>query len=184
MSDRAGAERYVKGVFLMPTLEAVRLPQTEISPVDEDYRHKPIEEGFDFEKIIDDTEKIRGNLAGKALYLVVFRSKLKPGADKSKVALLDAAAHEEALTSDEFYAYFQGERNEDDEALSMCLWGDARAAFEAVHGAGAQSHREAAASADELYGDNYQIEFFSILKTLEGLVFIRHQHPQINKEEN
>jgi hypothetical protein len=166
----------------MPTREAVR--QTEITPVDEDYRYKPIQEGFDFEKIISDTEKIRGNLAGKALYLVVFRSKLKPGADTSKVTQLDAAAHEEALTSDEFYAYFQGERNDEHEALSMCLWGSAQAAFEAVHSADSVSHREAAASADELYGDNYEIEFFSILKTLEGLVFIRHQHPQTKKTES
>jgi hypothetical protein len=166
----------------MPTLEAAR-QQTEITPTNGDYRHKPIQEGFDFDEIISETEKIQGNLAGKALYLVVFRSKLRPGADTSRVALLDGAAHDEALMSPDLYAYFQGERDENNEALSMCLWGNARAAFEAVHGKDSVKHREAASSAEEFYGDDYSIEFYSILTAIEGLVFVQHQHPQIKKEE-
>lgn len=166
----------------MPTLEALR-QQTEIAPVDEDYRHKPIQEGFDFNKIIDDTQRIRGSLAGKALYLVVFRSKLNDGVDENYVTQLDNGAHEEALTSEELYAYFQGERDENNEALSMCLWGSAKAAFDAVHGENSVKHKKAADSAPELYGDNYDIEFYSILLAVEGLVFVRHQHPQVKKQE-
>ena len=163
----------------MPVAEALR--QTVIEPMDDEYRHKPIREGFDFDRIINDTERIRGSLAGKALYLVVFRSKLNEGADEDRVARLDAAAHEEALTSPELYAYFQGERNENNEALSMCLWGSSKAAFEAVHGENSVSHKEAADSAPELYGENYDIEFYSILIAVEGLVFVRYEHPQTKK---
>ena len=159
----------------MPVAEALR--QTDITPVDEDYRHKPIQEGFDFDRIINDTEKIRGSLAGKALYLVVFRSKLNEGADEDYAAQLDAGAHEEALRSPELYAYFQGDRDENNEALSMCLWGDARAAFEAVHGENSVQHKKAADSAPELYGENYDIEFYNLLLSIEGLIFVRHKHP-------
>ena len=66
----------------MPTLLSGETPiQTEINPVHEDYRDLPIREGFDFNQIIRDVQDVRGNLVGRALYLVVFRSKQSPNAD-------------------------------------------------------------------------------------------------------
>ena len=169
----------------MPTLEATpTLPQTEIYPVHEDYRDLPIREGFDFDQIIRDVQDVRGNLAGRALYLVVFRSQQSPDADPTEIETADDAAYEEASQSPELLSYFRGSVDQlSKRALSMCLWTSAKAAFEAVHG---PDHQSAASRAQEFYGDNYSIEFYSIVPSDDGLLFVEHKHPQThnNKENN
>lgn len=160
----------------MPTLEAV---QTEIMPAHPDYRTLPIEEGFDWPQIVRNQEKIRGNLTAKALYLVVFRSEKLPEADPEEIKSADDAAHDEARRSPDYMEYFQGDRDENDRALSMCLWRSARAAFEAVHGPDSVSHRYAADQAERFYGSNYSIEFYSLVPSDDGVLFVEHKHPQI-----
>jgi hypothetical protein len=162
----------------MPTLGATR--QTEITPVRPDWRHVPVQEGFDFPEIIRDVEKIRGNLAGRALYLVVFRSKRSPNANPEDIANADDAAYEEASVSPELASYFRGEADDDGCALSMCLWTSARAAFDAFHG---PDHQKAVSRVDEFYEGNYSIEFYSVIPSDEGLLFIEHKHPQKSKDK-
>lgn len=168
----------------MPTLLSGETPiQTEINPVHEDYRDLPIREGFDFNQIIRDVQDVRGNLVGRALYLVVFRSKQSPNADPIEIEATDDAAYEEASRSPELLSYFRGSVDQlSKRALSMCLWTSAKAAFEAVHG---PDHQSAASRAPEFYGDGYSIEFYSIVPSDDGLVFVEHKHPQShNVKEN
>lgn len=168
----------------MPTLlSGETLTQTEIHPVHEDYRELPIREGFDFDRIIQNVQDVRGNLAGRALYLVVFRSQQSPDADPTEIEAADDAAYEEASQSPELLSYFRGSVDQlSKRALSMCLWTSAKAAFEAVHG---PDHQSAASRAPEFYGDNYSIEFYSIVPSDDGLLFIEHKHPQThNPKEN
>lgn len=159
----------------MPALTEA-LPQTEITPARDNYRDLPIREGFDFDQIIRDVQDVRGNLAGRALYLVVFRSEQAPTADPAEITAADDAAYEEASQSPELLSYFRGDVDQlSKRALSMCLWTSAKAAFEAVHG---PDHQSAATRAQEFYGDNYSIEFHSIVPSSDGLVFVEHKHPQ------
>lgn len=155
---------------------AETLPQTAITPADEGYRELPIREGFDFDQIIRDVQDVRGNLAGRALYLVVFRSERAPHADPAEIEAADDAAYEDASKSPELLSYFRGSVDKlSKRALSMCLWTSARAAFEAVHG---PDHQSAASRAEEFYGDKYGIEFYSLIPSDDGLIFVEHKHPQ------
>ena len=163
----------------MPTLELAH-QQTEIVPAKEEYRHIPVREGFDFDQIIRDAQKIRGNLAGRALYLVVFRSKRSPHANPEAITAADNAAYAEASSSPDLVSYFRGEVDEDGYALSMCLWTSAKAAFEAFHG---PDHQQAVEQVEVFYEGNHSVEFYSIIPSDEEILFIEHKHPQSRKEE-
>lgn len=159
----------------MPTAELAPTTQTTIFPSREDYRDIPTEEGFDWRQIVTDVEKIRGNLAGRALYLVVFRSTRAEGADPQAIESADDAAYEEASKSPDLLSYFRGDLDEFNRAVSMCLWTNARAAFDAVHGT---DHQKAVSQVDEFYEGNYSIEFYSVVPSDEDILFVPHKHPQ------
>jgi hypothetical protein len=107
---------------------ALEVHTLEIEPKTPDYAALPITEAFDWEDILHDAyEK---DLIGdeSPLYLVVFRSTLKSGADTDALVQHDRQAHEAALESPALIYYFGGSPNEYGEALSFCLWQDIESA--------------------------------------------------------
>lgn len=128
-------------------------------PQIEDYRVAPIEEGFDWPAILQETTAQSGPVDEK-LYLVVFRSQRKETADADLIAALDAAAHEEAMQSEALYHYFAGEIDENRRSLSWCLWTDQQSARDALVGS---SHQTTAAHAEEFYGSGgFSIELYDV----------------------
>lgn len=160
----------------MPTAE---LAKPTVIPNGE-YLDLPIEQAFAWPEIITDIEKVRGSLAAKALYLVVFESTRAEGADPEQIAALDAAAHEEAEESEDLLYYYADTPNEEGRAKSWCLWTDDKVARAATRG---PAHREAASHAREFYGNDYAIKLFSVIPHDEGIVFVPHAHPSSQREE-
>lgn len=104
----------------MPTAE---LAKPAVVPYEE-YLDLPVEQAFAWSEVITDIEKVRGSLAAKALYLVVFESKRAEGADPEYIAALDTAAHKEAEESEDLLYYYADTPNEEGRARSWCLWTD------------------------------------------------------------
>lgn len=162
----------------MTTTEAIRPP---VQPVSHDHLDLTIEEAFAWQEIIDGIQQerrkggdIRFNLAGRALYLVVFESLRDENANPELIAELDHAAHQEALGSLALLHYYADTPNEEGKARSWCLWLDDKSAREAVSG---PAHQEAMGRAPEFYRDNYTVRLFSVIPHDEGILFYEHKHP-------
>jgi hypothetical protein len=93
----------------------------EITPRAIDYASMTTEQAFNWDEIIKSTRHER-QLTTDPLYLVVFRSLLKEGADTSELMEHDRRAHEAALESPALIHYHGGKPNESGRALSFCLW--------------------------------------------------------------
>lgn len=79
-------------------------------------------------------------------YVVVFRSTVRPTANRDLMRTLDEAAHQEARASGGLLEYVAG--SDDGATASVCVWEsrrDARRASALPH------HRAAAARADQFY---------------------------------
>ncbi len=133
----------------------------QISPRRSDYTTLSIEDGFDWSSL--------SCCLFERLYLVVFRSLRRPGADLDLLREHDDRAYEEALVSGGLLRYFKGHANERDECLSFCLWETREQAAEA---AGAASHRSAAGVTPQMYL-SYVLERYWMKKVGEELVFER-----------
>jgi hypothetical protein len=136
----------------------------QISPIYPDYAARPIQDGFNWSS----------SLAGcvfDRLYLVVFRSVLRPSADLDLLREHDDRAYEVALESGGLLRYFKGEANERGECLSFCLWETREQAIEAT---GTASHRSAADISVRMY-ESYVLERYWLKKVLsvrgEKLIF-------------
>src|SRR5919199_4873184 len=105
-----------------------------ISPKHPDYATLPIRDGFDWSPL--------AGCSFDRLYLVVFRSVRRPGANLVLLREHDDRAFEEALRSGGLLCYFKGHANARGECLSFCLWETRDQAKEAARAA---SHRSAAA---------------------------------------
>ena len=101
--------------------------QLEIKPRTLAYATLPTVDAFDWIEIINNVQAIR-ELNDSPLYLVVFRSTLKAGADTAALMEHDARAHAAALESSALIHYFGGIPDESGNALSFCLWEDEDAA--------------------------------------------------------
>lgn len=80
------------------------------------------------------------------MYVVVFRSKVKPNADRELLRKLDAAAHAEALESGGLLDYVAG--SDDGAKASVCVW-ETKAHAKAA--AALPAHREAVKHASAFY---------------------------------
>jgi hypothetical protein len=98
-----------------------------LAPVRPGYAGLPIEEGFGREPL--------GEEPFLRLYLVVFRSLRREGADLDLLGERDHLAQEEALGSGVLFRYFEGEANERRGCPSFCLWEVCAAAERAARGA-------------------------------------------------
>src|SRR5215211_2589608 len=130
-----------------------------ISPRHPDYATLPIEDSFDWSSLsFCDFEQ---------LYLVVFRSLLRPEAGLDPLREHDDRAYEEALESGGLLRYFKGQANGLGECLSFCLWETGEQARKA---ASAASHRSATGITAQTYL-TYVLERYWLKKEGEELIF-------------
>lgn len=138
-------------------------PLLEVRPTTPDYASTPIEQAFDWYEIIGSARKTR-KLDGLPLYLVAFRSTLKPGADTTVLTEHDHHAHEAAMESPALIHYFAGEPDESGQALSFCLWEDAESAKAISRD---QRHMDATKMVSSY--SSYSVERYAVQYT-EGIV--------------
>lgn len=131
-------------------------PQLEVMPTENDYVTMPIGEAFDWRKIVSAAKEIEP-LDDAPLYLVVFRSKLRHGADTEALNEHDNRAHVAALESPALIHYFAGLPNSAGEALSFCLWRDVITAREISKD---KRHTDAMAMVDQY--ESYSIEKYMV----------------------
>ena len=131
----------------------------QISPRHSDYATLSIEDGFDWSPL--------SRCLFERLYLVVFRSLRRPGADLDLLREHDDRAYEEALVSGGLLRYFKGHANERDECLSFCLWETREQTRQA---ADAASHRSSADVSAQMYL-SYSLDRYWIEKVGEKLIF-------------
>ena len=131
----------------------------KISPLSPYYVNEPIDRGFDWSPL--------NEIPFERLYLVVFRSVRRAGADVELLREHDDRAYEDALRSGGLLFYFKGTVNERRECLSFCLW---ETREQAVHASASASHGRAAEISTQTY-DAYELERFDLLKGDGGPVF-------------
>ena len=136
----------------------------QICPIYPDYATRPIQDGFNWSSSL-------AGCAFERLYLVVFRSVLRPSADLDLLREHDDRAYEKALESGGLLRYFKGEANERGECLSFCLWETREQAIEA---AGAAAHQSAADISVRMY-ESYMLDRYWLKKVVrareESLIF-------------
>lgn len=131
----------------------------DVQPLRDDYRDLPVEDGFNWNKLIAEVIEARG-IIQPDYYLVVFRSTKLPDAGLTDyLTMLDRASLEEAKDSlpGALLHYYAGEVDEaTNKAMSWCLWTDQASAREAIH---SPIHTQAirAARDGKLY-DEYKVE--------------------------
>lgn len=151
----------------MERIHTTTVPKTEIETlswhiesVHPDYRDLPIQEGFNWPKLLGEVNEYLGHQQN-SYYLVVFRStRLAGGENAALIERLDTDAFSEAKARrpDALLHYFGGLVDEDGRAVSWCLWTDQQSAREALNGL---SHRQAASTAHELY-ETYDVERYHL----------------------
>ena len=133
-----------------------------LCPIDPAYANLPIEEGFDWSSCL-------GDARFEVLYLVVFRSVRRAGADLALLQEHDDQAYAAALEAGGLLRYFKGEVNGRRECLSFCLWESRQ---QAVAASGGATHRRAAQLSAEMY-ESYVLERYDLVKIGGRLVFRR-----------
>ncbi len=125
----------------------------QIVPIHPRYANLPIEQGFDWHSSL---------LGGPfdSLYLVVFRSVRRAGADLDLLREFDDMAYEEALESGGLLRYFKGDMNERRECLSFCLWETREGARAAANGS---SHGKAAEITAAMY-ESYRLYRYHVVQ--------------------
>ena len=123
-----------------------------LAPVCPGYAGLPIEEGFGREPLREEPFL--------RLYLVVFRSLRREGADLDLLGERDHLAQEEALGSGVLFRYFKGEANERRGCLSFCLW---ETRGHAERAAGGAAHSGAARISAQTY-ERYDLERYYLTK--------------------
>jgi hypothetical protein len=131
-----------------------------LCPIDPAYANLPIEEGFNWSSCL-------GDARFEGLYLVVFRSVRRAGADLALLMEHDDQAYAAALGAGGLLRYFKGEVNGRRECLSFCLWERREQAVSASDGA---AHRRAAQLSAEMY-ESFVLERYDLVKTGGSLVF-------------
>jgi heme-degrading monooxygenase HmoA len=131
---------------------------TQPAPIDPHYMLLPIDQGFDWDTSFQGIET-------GAWYLVVFRSKHRPGADEALLTALDNGASESARDLPGFLHYFIGTPLHSGECLSFCLWNSRE---EAAFASAQPAHREAVMKGIAHY-EYYALERYTVVKD-EGIV--------------
>lgn len=168
----AGLERlYIKeiGAASLSEIDVADSQHTdlEVIPTAVDYSRLPITEAFDWHAILHHVEQTREEQDIQPLYLVVFRSQLKSGANIALLHEHDSNAHKAALESPALIHYFGGDPDEEGYALSFCLWTDAIEA-KAI----SRDSRHAAAVEMVSMYDSYSLEKYDIYHNNEEIMFI------------
>ena len=145
----------------------------DVQPLRDDYRELPVEDGFNWDKLIAEVVEAQGATMPN-YYLVVFRSTRLPDAGLAEyLTQLDRDSLSEAKSNlpGALLHYFAGEVDAStNKAMSWCLWADRASAREAIY---SPVHTQAIRAAREgkLY-ERYDVERFMIhLGEADGLVF-------------
>ena len=128
-----------------------------LSPIHPDHATLPIERAFNWSSCLTGVFFDR-------LYLVVFRSVRRAGADLDLLREHDDLAYADALEAGGLLYYFKGEMNERRECLSFCLW---ESREQAQRAAGGASHRAATRITAQMY-ESYRLERYDVVKTAAG----------------
>jgi hypothetical protein len=125
----------------------------QLSPIHPDYATMPIQEGFNWSSCL-------GDVRFERLYLVVFRSVLRVGADLELLWEHDRRVQAEAVEAGGLLCYFRGVINEQRECLSLCLW---ESREQALRASGAPLHRAASGIVAETY-EAHSLERYDLIK--------------------
>ncbi|KAG8628006.1 hypothetical protein KVT40_003879 [Elsinoe batatas] len=125
---------------------------TNMAPVRPDYSTAYYMESFNWDVCFAELRKLCAQTGYRwqrqEFYVVIFRSKLKPDADRTRLGELDQHSHAEACQSGALLKYWFGECNEERRNLATCLW---RGRDDAVAGGKGAWHAKAMRSAVEMY---------------------------------
>jgi heme-degrading monooxygenase HmoA len=126
----------------------------QLTPIHDDYATLPIAQGFTWESCF------QPNHVGE-LYLVVFRSILKPTYDVNALNQADERALVEASSAPGFVHYFCGTPTATGLCLSLCLWNSREQARAAAK---LPAHQMAVALVRESY-QFYRVETYRVIKS-------------------
>lgn len=97
---------------------------TVLKPIRDDYATAPYAESFNWQEVVDLLPQFPDadgyTWQRQELYVVVFRSRLRPGANVQLLQVLDIHSHREANASGGLLKYWFGNRNENNENLATC----------------------------------------------------------------
>lgn len=127
----------------------------EVVPRIDTYQTAPIQQGFEWEPIINSAYEAHNLEYGHRLGRVVFRSLRRPEADLAWMTKLDERADEEAAASPGYVYYFKGDADPKGRCLSFCLWVTIE---QGMASARQENHKIAAAIAPIVY-KSCNIEF-------------------------
>lgn len=125
-----------------------------IAPMAEDYTTCPTEAAFNWPAVLAQVYAEKDLPLHEPVYLVIFRSTIREGADPEILRALDEQAHCEAALSAGFLHYFAGSVDSQGNCLSFCLW---RSMEEAKLASGKERHMEAVTAAGQFY-ESYNLE--------------------------
>ncbi len=135
---------------LSETLKLVAIALQEFYPITKKYMFEDYESSFPFEKIMKNlrllSTSIDKEFEGVELYIVVFRSSLKPEIkispdNRQRLADIDKLSHKEANISGGLLKYWFGTPEDlEGRNLATCIW---RSKEDAKIGGGGEFHRKA-----------------------------------------
>ncbi|KAF2226861.1 hypothetical protein BDZ85DRAFT_191410 [Elsinoe ampelina] len=125
---------------------------TNMAPIRPDYSTADYMESFNWNVCFAELRKLCAQTGYRwqrqEFYVVIFRSKLKLGADRTRLGELDQHSHAEACQSGGLLKYWFGECNGERRNLATCLW---RGRDDAIAGGKGPWHAKAMRSAVEMY---------------------------------
>jgi hypothetical protein len=136
-----------------------------LSPTHPDHAILPIQQAFNWSSCLT-------GVPFDQLYLVVFRSVRRSGANLDLLREHDDLAYADALEAGGLLCYFRGEMNGRRECLSFCLWESRQ---QAQRAAGGSSHTAAMRITAQFY-ESYTLERYYVVRPAfgqENVVFRR-----------
>ncbi|OQN99832.1 hypothetical protein B0A48_14602 [Cryoendolithus antarcticus] len=121
-----------------------------------DYATAPYSEAFNWQSIVDayssiaDDDRIESMLQPLHFFVIVFRSRINPDADRTLLGQLDSVAHVEAVDGGGLLKYWFGTPDENGRNLATCIW---RNREDARRGGGGPGHIAAIMAARRMYNE-------------------------------
>lgn len=107
-----------------PACQLLALALTVLRPLGNDYATAIYKQAFNWSYVVETLRSLvladEFDWASQSFYIVVFRSQLKPGVDRSQLGALDKLAHEEASSSGGLLKYWFGIPDENNRNLATC----------------------------------------------------------------
>ncbi|KAI9737973.1 MAG: hypothetical protein M1834_009343 [Cirrosporium novae-zelandiae] len=127
---------------------------TALKPIRPDYATASYESSFNWEEVFSTLAQLASTeqyaWQEQIFYVVIFRSRLKPTIDLSRLMELDSKSHEEATISGGLLKYWFGNVDDENQNLATCHW---RSKEDARLGGLGPWHLKARHAARELYAN-------------------------------